>query len=133
MTYVLGIALAACIPALLTLSVLYARAVRSEASERVKRGQDPFLLAKAGLDLRASQEQRERLRLAVARYSREIQEIEEECVLVGDVDAVRRRLGNLLHSKDEGGEGPVPSATSGPVPDWVSAPDPGGTADDEGV
>ena len=122
----LSFACAAAIPGLLTLAILYARAVRSEASERVLRGQDPFLLAKSGQELKASQEQRERLRLAVARYSREIQELEEYCLSVGDVAAVRKRLSDLLQTSGEGGEGASAPAPDSPVPDWATTdPDSG--------
>ena len=120
MTYILGISLAACIPALLTLSVLYVRAGHESASERLLRGEAELRLAQAGASLQASEGQRARLALAVARYSREIRELEEFCVTVGDAPAVARRLNNLLSAPAEDSDSPGPGAPSGPVPAWVS-------------
>jgi septal ring factor EnvC (AmiA/AmiB activator) len=121
MTYILGIALAGCVPVLLTLAVLYVRAGHQSASERLRRGEAELALARRGAELRASQEQRERLARAVARYAREIREIEEECINVGDADAVRRRLSDLLQAAPEGDQDPVLGTSDGPVPTWATA------------
>ena len=121
MAYVLGIALAGTIPVLLALAVLYVRAGHQSASERLRRGETELELAECGAQLRASQEQRARLSKAVARYSREIQELEEYCINVGDADAVRRRLSDLLQAAPADSDGDTPGASSGPVPDWATA------------
>jgi len=129
MTYILGISLAACIPTLITLSVLYVRAGHESASERLRRGEAELDLARCGAELRASEEQRARLSKAIARYSRELKELQEYCITVGDADAVRRRLDDMLSPSTEGGQGAGDGTAGGPVPDWA-APDATGSTDD---
>ena len=129
MAYVLGIALAGTIPVLLTLAVLYVRAGHESASERLRRGEAELELAECGAKLRASEEQRKRLSKAVARYSREIQELEEYCINVGDADAVRRRLSDLLSAAPADRDGDEAGPSAGPVPDWVTAPADSGDRD----
>ena len=80
----LALALAGAVGVLTTFAVLYARAVRGEATESSERARASIDLAALRADLAASQEQRARLVKAVARYSREMRELQEYWISVGD-------------------------------------------------
>jgi hypothetical protein len=118
MTYLLAIPLALAIPTLLTLAVLYARAVRQGASERVRAAEGALELGRVGGELRVSQARSERRRLVIARLEREIRELEDEYDRVGDPALLRRGLDNMLQGADSDEDEGSPPA--GPVPNWAT-------------
>ena len=118
MSYLLAWCVAVSVPAVVTLAGVCVWLARAGASDSVKRAEAEQTLERVGAKLRGSQEQRQRLGVALARYKREIRDLEEYATRTGDPAAIRRHLDDILqaHSDEDDpdhpndpGDSPLPA------------------------
>jgi hypothetical protein len=114
----------ASVVAVFVLALMYALKARDAARLEVAGGKLQADIERLQGTLMASQEQRKRLAVTVARYSRELRELEEEFeeasihLPIANRDAIRLLLDRMFAPNED-----HPDPRLGPVPDWITADD----------
>ena len=91
------------------------------SSQRHRADKAETFASVAGAEIRSLKEDRHRLGVVVARYRKDLHELEELCRKNVVPGAVRARVDRMLSGNED--DHPDADGTNpGPVPDWVAAP-----------